>query len=341
MTQFIDDALLEALSKYGALPQEEDQFLNTGSWSLNEATGGGWPKGKISAISGDFGSGKTMTCLLTAVEAKRRGGNVVWFDTEGKFSKNFAKDIGLGVANQDYLLIQPNSAEDMMNSMFALMDSKDDIDLIVVDQYVTATREEANGEAGDVHMMGFARLSSAFLRSFVLKLTRTNTVVLFVFQTRTALGKSFSYKTKQGGTAKDFYAAIGVDLDKIDKAEFDKDERLGVVRGMVINGSTYKNNFSSSSQEFRIPLRLKPFRAAKLTEITQLGRKYHLFVKSDGTAIATLHPGTAWYYDGIELGRGPLGAIQAMSSDPELLDRIEESLAYQIRYRLEPDKDTT
>ena len=64
----------------------------------------GLPLGGITIIAGAYGTGKTSLCLQTAAEAQTRGGQVVFFDTEGRFDYDRAKQLGVNTISEKEFL---------------------------------------------------------------------------------------------------------------------------------------------------------------------------------------------------------------------------------------------
>ncbi len=71
-------------------------LLKTGSGKLDEFLGGGYEHSVITTIFGPSGTGKTTTCLLSAISASRDG-KVIFIDSEGGFSAERLKQL-----TQDY-----------------------------------------------------------------------------------------------------------------------------------------------------------------------------------------------------------------------------------------------
>ena len=61
------------------------EYIPTNIPALNEALGGGIPKGCITTIHGNPGAGKTSLCLSAAASIQKAGGFVLFVNTEGVF----------------------------------------------------------------------------------------------------------------------------------------------------------------------------------------------------------------------------------------------------------------
>ena len=67
-------------------------FLSTGSESFDRFLEGGYEKSVITTIYGPSGTGKTTTCLISAISASKEG-KVIFIDTEGGFSVERLKQL--------------------------------------------------------------------------------------------------------------------------------------------------------------------------------------------------------------------------------------------------------
>ena len=77
--------------------------------TLDMALGGGYPRGRIVEIYGPEGSGKTTLALHALAEVQRHGGYAAFIDVEHALDPDFAKRIGVNVA--DLYICQPDCGE--------------------------------------------------------------------------------------------------------------------------------------------------------------------------------------------------------------------------------------
>jgi DNA repair protein RadB len=103
----------------------------------------------LASFYGPPGSGKTNLCLLAAVDCVKKGGKVVFIDTEGGFSLERLKQITN--SHQDVLnnttLIEPKNFEDQRRIIREL--NKHKADLFIVDSMVALYRLEYAEKAED------------------------------------------------------------------------------------------------------------------------------------------------------------------------------------------------
>ena len=126
-----------------------DSRIPTGSKILNEMLDGGYEKDAITTIYGPAGSGKTVLCILCAMNVAKSGKKVIYVDTEGGFSAERLRQICSSIS-WDYkkvlesiIFLKPTSFEEQKKSFEKLKDLVNDrIGLIVVDTIAMLYRLE-------------------------------------------------------------------------------------------------------------------------------------------------------------------------------------------------------
>ena len=198
------------LGASGAL--EEVPVIPTGALSLDVALGiGGIPRGRVTEIFGPESSGKTTLALHVIAEAQRLGGTAAFIDAEHALDAIYAKHLGV---NTDELLIsQPDTGEQALEIVEALVRSNA-VDVVVVDSVAALVpRAELDGEMGDSLPGLQARLMSQALRKLTAAISRSGTSVVFVNQIREKIGVMFGNpETTPGGRALKFYASVRLDI---------------------------------------------------------------------------------------------------------------------------------
>ena len=122
--------------------------IPTGSMGLDLALGiGGVPRGRIVELYGPESSGKTTVALHIIAEAQKQGGEVAFVDVEHALDPKYAAAVGVDVDN--LLVSQPNSGEEALEIMEALVRSGA-IDVVVLDSVAAlTTKAEIDGNMGD------------------------------------------------------------------------------------------------------------------------------------------------------------------------------------------------
>src|SRR3989338_785478 len=136
---------------------EESNKIPTGSKVLDIMLDGGYENDIITTVYGPAGSGKTVLCLLCAINIARIGKKVVYVDSEGGFSLERLKQITSHIS-QDYkkilddiIFLKPTSFAEQKKTFEKLKDIVNDkIGLIVVDTIAMLYRLEL-GKNEDIH----------------------------------------------------------------------------------------------------------------------------------------------------------------------------------------------
>ena len=137
-----------AIIKLGANQTMKVDAIPTGSMGLDLALGiGGVPRGRIVELYGPESSGKTTVALHIIAEAQKQGGEVAFVDVEHALDPKYAAAVGVDVDN--LLVSQPNSGEEALEIMEALVRSGA-IDVVVLDSVAAlTTKAEIDGNMGD------------------------------------------------------------------------------------------------------------------------------------------------------------------------------------------------
>ncbi len=112
--------------------------VSAGSFDLNKWLYGGYEAGVITMIAGPPGSGKTNFILLAVCSQAKKGGKVIFIDTEGGFSSERVKQIigeGYEETLKNILLLEPKSFDEQRKIFQKLLErvKKEQISLIVID----------------------------------------------------------------------------------------------------------------------------------------------------------------------------------------------------------------
>ncbi|MCL2520228.1 MAG: recombinase RecA, partial [Spirochaetaceae bacterium] len=185
--QFGKGSLMRMGDNLGKLAIE---VIPSGSILLDEAIGvGGYPKGRIIEIYGPESSGKTTLALHAVAEAQKKGGLAAFVDAEHALDPSYARNLGVNV--DDLWVSQPDSGEQALEIVEQLTRSGA-VDIIVVDSVAALTPEaEIDGEMGDSHVGLQARLMSQALRKLTSVISKSNSCLIFINQTRMKIGVTY------------------------------------------------------------------------------------------------------------------------------------------------------
>jgi len=181
---------------------------------LDKALGiGGLPCGRIVELYGPEASGKTsLACHFIACVQKAEG-KAALIDAEHAIDPEMLDWFG---ADSDKLLFrQPDSGEEALNLVYDLSHSRA-ADIIVVDSVAALEPMSTQDRAiGEVLPGAQARMMSDALRQIQPIVSRSNTILVFINQTRMKIGVRFGNpETTPGGKALRFYAGVRMEVRK-------------------------------------------------------------------------------------------------------------------------------
>jgi recombination protein RecA len=310
-----------AIIKLGANTANTDiEVIPTGCLTLDIALGiGGMPRGRMIEIYGPESSGKTTVALHVVAEAQKMGGIAAFVDAEHALDPVYAAKLGV---NLDELYVsQPDSGEQALDIVDALVRSSA-VDIIVVDSVAALTpKAEIEGDMGDSHVGLQARLMSQALRKLTAIVNRSKTCVIFINQLREKVGVMFGNpETTPGGKALKFYASIRIDVRKADLL---KDSEGAV--GNKTKAKIVKNKLAP------------PFRQAEFDIIYGEGISREGCIIDMGIEYGVLEKSGAWFsYNGNRLANGRDKMRQYLKENPELMAELDKVIREKVKEKNNP-----
>ncbi len=201
-----------SIMKLGEQKHGDVDSIPTGCLSLDLALGiGGVPRGRVIEIYGPEASGKTTLAQHVISEVQKMGGSAAFVDAEHALDPQYAQKIGVNI--NELLISQPDTGEQALEITETLVRSGA-VDVVVVDSVAALVpKAEIEGEMGDQHMGLQARLMSQALRKLTGIVSKTNTTVIFINQTRMKIGIVFGNpETTTGGNALKFYSSVRIEV---------------------------------------------------------------------------------------------------------------------------------
>jgi recombination protein RecA len=214
----------------------------------NDVSGtGGIPRGRIIECFGPESSGKTTLCLHICAQEQKSGAIVAYVDAEHALDPTYAAALGVDVDN--LVISQPDSGEQALDTVIALVNSGA-VSLIVVDSVAALVpRAELEGDMGESHMGLQARLMSQAMRKLRGICAVNSVTVIFINQIREKIGVMFgSPETTTGGRALKFYSSLRLDVRRVG-GEDGKLTEKGVLIGHRMKIKAVKNKMSSPFRE--------------------------------------------------------------------------------------------
>jgi recombination protein RecA len=300
-----------AIMRLGTDEKIEDiQVVSTGSLGLDIALGvGGLPRGRVIEIYGPESSGKTTLTLQVAAEMQKLGGACAFIDAEHALDIQYAQKLGVNL--QELLISQPDTGEQALEIVDALVRSGS-VDLIVIDSVAALTpKAELEGEMGDSLPGLQARLMSQALRKLTATIKKSNTMVIFINQIRMKIGVMFgSPETTTGGNALKFYASVRLDIRRIGAIKRGED-----VVGNETKVKVVKNKVAP------------PFKEAEFDIVYGAGISREGEIIDLGVEARVVDKAGAWYaYKGEKIGQGKENTREFLRENPAIAAEIEAQI---------------
>ena len=286
------------------------EVVSTGSLGLDIALGvGGLPRGRVVEIYGPESSGKTTLTLQVVAQMQKLGGTCAFIDAEHALDAQYAQKLGVNL--QEMLISQPDTGEQALEIVDALVRSGS-IDLVVIDSVAALTpKAELEGEMGDSLPGLQARLMSQALRKLTGTVKKTNTMVIFINQIRMKIGVMFgSPETTTGGNALKFYSSVRLDI-----------RRTGSIkRGEEVIGSETKVKVVKNKVA-------PPFKTAEFDILYGEGISREGEVIDLGVEAKIVDKSGAWYaYKGEKIGQGKDNSREFLRENPDIALEIENKV---------------
>ena len=299
-----------SIMKLGEKGVRNIDVVSSGSLALDQALGvGGYPKGRIIEIFGPESSGKTTIALHAIAEVQKTGGRAAFIDAEHALDPVYAKK--LGVDTDELLLSQPDTGEQALEIVEALVRSEA-MSIIVIDSVAALVPQaEIEGEMGDSHVGLQARLMSQALRKLGGIVNKTNTICIFINQLREKVGVMFGNpETTPGGRALKFYSTVRLDVRRAEQIKVGSD-----VLGNKTVIKVVKNKVAP------------PFKTAEVEIMYGEGISKTGEIIDIASNLGILDKSGAWYsYKGEKIGQGKENAKLVLKNNPDLYKEIEEKV---------------
>lgn len=311
-----------AIMKLGERGIKNIDVVSSGSITLDQALGvGGYPKGRIVEIFGPESSGKTTIALHAIAEVQKTGGKAAFIDAEHALDPVYAKKLGVDV--DELLLSQPDTGEQALEIVEALVRSEA-MSIIVIDSVAALVPQaEIEGEMGDSHVGLQARLMSQALRKLSGVISKTNTICIFINQLREKVGIMFGNpETTPGGRALKFYSTVRLDVRRAEQIKVGND---AVGNRTIIK--VVKNKVAP------------PFRTAEVEIMYGEGISKTGEVVDLASNLGIIDKSGAWFsYKGEKIGQGKENVKLLFKNNPKLFKEIEDKVRKDL-FSLNEEKD--
>jgi recombination protein RecA len=292
-----------SVMRLGDAGQMKVSMISTGSLTLDAATGGGYPRGRVVEIYGPESSGKTTLALHAIAQVQKEGGTAAFIDAEHALDPAYAA--GCGVMVDDLLVSQPDSGEMALDVVDQLVRSAA-VDVIVVDSVAALVpRAELEGDMSDTQIGLQARLMSKAMRKITGSLALSQCTVIFLNQLRSKVGVIYgSPEVTSGGNALKFYASIRLDTRR--------KEIMADNAGIRIKVKVVKNKVAA------------PFKVVMLDVLFGSGVDFWGGMLDAAVELEVVQRRGSWYaYRGENLAQGRPRCIELIKADPKLAEIME------------------
>ena len=336
----------KGVSEYGSTLQNSiysniEEYIDTGSYTLNRLITGdiykGIPRGRVIALAGESGVGKSFVSGMAIKNAQDMGYTVVYYDSENAVDNDFMARIGVDTSSMLYFPI--DTIEDFRNH--AINTCKQFLDeypeekiMIVLDSFgnLSCAKEKRDLEAGKDNSDMGARAKAG--KSMLKEMTHFcgKYRVPFIFTNHTykdvasAPNPMYAKDIQGGGRQATYMASAVIMLRK----SIDKDEKKQK-KGSIIRMKSDKNRLAKDEQQAQMYLSF------------QTGPNKYFGLLEDCLEAGVIEkPSVGWYmskFDGKKIREKELYSNKVFT--PELLDELNEFCNQKYQYaNVVHDEDT-
>lgn len=279
---------------------------------------GGVPRGRVIEVFGPESAGKTTLTLILLAADQALGNLCAFVDAEHALDPNYAKSLGVDVEN--LFVSQPDSGEQALETVEALIDSRAVTTIVIDSVAALVPQAELDGEMGDSHMGLQARLMSQAMRKLSGKADKYGVTLIFINQIREKIGVMFgSPETTTGGRALKFYASVRLDVRRVGSAEGKIMSGINQI-GHVMKIKGVKNKVGS------------PFRETLVDVIYGVGIDRFADTVRYAKTLGVIE-GTSWLsYKGERLAQGMAQTIELLRDNPKVYEAVKAGIAEAIAH---------
>jgi recombination protein RecA len=304
----------DAVTWLGSREGIQMERFPSGDMGLDEALGGGWPRGRFIEVFGPESGGKTTLVLHAIAEFQRKypEEDCALIDTEYTFDEFYAGRIGV---NTKYLIVhQPDGGEQALNVLKLLV--QQGVKCIVVDSVAAlTTKAEREGDIGDAHVGEQARLMSQALRQLAAECGKNDATVFWTNQMRDKIGVMWGEKTTTpAGKALPYYSSIRAFVVAIGKV------REGAKEDSIVVCS--KNKVSVRKNKTAAPFKEAEFCISFGYGIDRIAAILDMAIE-----MKVITKRGSWFAMGVEqLGQGRKAVLDMMRVDEARTKQIEDAV---------------
>lgn len=304
-----ESGLLTKLNDEACIVDPSD-IISSGSIGLDYALGiGGYRKGRIIELFGAPSCGKTTACLHAIANAQAQGESCLFIDAEHALDPLYARS--LGVDFDKLYLSQPDYGEQALSILdLVLKDAK--VKLAVVDSVAALIpKAELEGTMEDQQVGLQARMMAKAMRKITAEAYKSNTLVIFVNQTRSQIGGMSMGSTTSGGVALKFHASARVEFTRI---------------GATTSGSKYESSGNKTRARVVKNKMAPPFKTAEFPITFGIGIDKVEEIINLAAEDGIIKKAGAWLKYEEQNFQGTKGMKEFLKENPEVISKIELEL---------------
>lgn len=273
--------------------------------------GGGFPKGRMILIAGEYSSCKTFLCQILIKKVLSDGGKVVYVDAEKTYDPEWFAKTGIDI-NQLYIA-SPDTGEETIDVVVKLLE--EGVDLIVIDSLAAMIPSFEQEESAEKNTMALqARLINKAVRKFKTA-NKKNSILVMINQLRDSIGGYGMGEFIPGGRGQEFYSSIVLKLRRGSKIE-DKDAGKSKIVGYMVRCMQQKNKVGGLPfQSVEIPFSFDGY-IDTIAGLVTLAEEYKIIVR-----------GGPYYSLFGEKYRGMNGLKLALQNNPVLMEKLKEMVS--------------
>jgi recombination protein RecA len=321
----VEEIVRRIREKYGdgsAFQGSETRFvqtkgtISTGLVSLDAALGiGGLPIGRIIEIFGPEACGKSNLALKLASRALQAKIPVFFIDLEHALDSVFAENTGVDTNSSLFVISQPDFGEQVFDIIESLTSANAGALAIIDSVAALLPKSELDASFLDSVQPGRqAALMSNALRRIVGQVSKSNTTIVFINQTRSKIGSFYLSEDTPGGKALKFYSSVRIKVIKT-KSIDRKEERIGHSTRIRVE----KNKFAP------------PFRECSPVIFYGSGFSSILDVFEAGIKLGVVTKLGSWYsFAGEKIGQGAIHCLTYLFENKDLYLRLVQDVISKL-----------
>lgn len=288
--------------------KEEVDFFKSGLPSLDNAIGGGIPKGRVVEIFGKESTCKTALALSIIASAQKQGLKCLFADVEQAFNFTFAEKLGVDIKKLLFIKTEFGYGEEWLEGIVEVVKDKK-ANVIVLDSVDACTPMAKLQSEVLTGVIGIkAKMFNDFCRKILFELKKNNITLILINQTR--INFFTSQESTPGGDAIRFYSSVRIKLRQL-TATMRGDE----VIGKKITATILKNKVGTPGRVVECNFLFDGgfSETADLADIAIAGG--HITKEK-----------TTFYFNGLKLGIGINKVREFLTTHPEVVEEIKARL---------------